>query len=1228
MANWSDLKAAVASIVKTNGNKEITGQLLQNVLNSIISNVGGNATYAGIATPSTNPGNPDGNVFYLAAEKGVYSNFNGFEIKPFSDVLLAILTNYNNTWYSQVISKSNIGIKLDKINPLDTSIEYIDSPTTTTDDLKNKVTSSDGAIKNGNYDLIRIEVPNDGFTYAGIALKLRENRPEGLMWNGGFSVVMSFRDENNAQLAYSGGNKNNNGETEFFSYDFYYSQFPKGTKYVLLYLLENRNNLKYYYPFSYCFVKKPYIMDKETGIHPYMYDYEIENAEKKIADIEKNTIKTKDYKAIGVDGKEKEHNYLGCTDFINTKNYKHVLLNTYYCYYREPLCFFYNSKKELIKFCSYFNSKEKATLPLKIRIPNEAQYVRINYVLESYWKSIYGDEKPYPEIKCEFISSDENWAYNESVYDKSSVSGTSINVNYTNYSEGTIYDMAEDYVISDLIPCSKGDLFAVGDGKQSVVGYHAVYDSELNILLFNRSTFSNYREVTFDNAAFIQFWYAPNIKAMIKKVESIEDKLAIQTYNNLKREALSEEVLNELESKTHPQFNKVSTQYSFEDYDSEGFRTLDYERAQKGLSIDKGGVLTANDSFAVSEYISIPNGVEIINILGDTNIIQSPSYIVRYPSSYIGFYDENKKPLALCNKAFNKEGNFVWLNQGEIISYSVPQNAKYFIVYAGHLSGGEYDQLFALGYSFTVIKRNNVKSPNEVKQYRKPFNNNVYNGIVINGVIDLNSNRYKISFVNIPKDAKTLTYSIIKPENWDVKVKKDANYSSLAYFYDASGNFIEYNTLDGYFTKNTVSYNIPKGAMYFVYYVGIIEDDVKYYPIQFAFNQFTEFELVNENGAIIDIPNIVRKYVKNEVQNVLPNELNYKPYTSELIRFKVEVNCSPLLQGDNVLSAEDGNNIGYDWGILRLPSNYTPNGKPVPLIISCHGATGHITETEGAIDINGYKGQLVRMGFAVMDMNGLPELYAPRVYDELHYGCPITIQCYIKGYEWVIKNYNIKRDGCFVEGASMGGMASVQIAACKQIPVLAYAGFCPAIDTFKQPYCNPWDTPNRARKEIALLFNFDNIDSVTFTSSKIPSTAEVQLFKDNIDKVLGYYPIFRHLVSGDVKSIFDVIPSTSDSLNESEQAIYDKFTCNFPVPVKIWHNWDDTTVRLRYSKYLCEMIKRAGGISYLREFPSGGHNAWDNGSKTNVLVDIDGNEMLCSSSVFEKYLWYKRWLID
>ena len=88
MAHWTTLKAAIASVIKNNGNQEITGQVLQNVLNNIVSSVGENSTFAGIATPSTNPGTPDGNVFYLATTPGTYSNFNGIEIASGEAVIL------------------------------------------------------------------------------------------------------------------------------------------------------------------------------------------------------------------------------------------------------------------------------------------------------------------------------------------------------------------------------------------------------------------------------------------------------------------------------------------------------------------------------------------------------------------------------------------------------------------------------------------------------------------------------------------------------------------------------------------------------------------------------------------------------------------------------------------------------------------------------------------------------------------------------------------------------------------------------------------------------------------------------------------------------------------------------------------------------------------------------------------------------------------------------------
>lgn len=98
MGNYEQLKQSVSDVIKTNGNQEITGSILQNVLLTIISSVGANAAFAGIATPTTNPGTPDGLVFYLASESGTYTNFNAIELQDGLSVLI-----WNGSWSSQQI---------------------------------------------------------------------------------------------------------------------------------------------------------------------------------------------------------------------------------------------------------------------------------------------------------------------------------------------------------------------------------------------------------------------------------------------------------------------------------------------------------------------------------------------------------------------------------------------------------------------------------------------------------------------------------------------------------------------------------------------------------------------------------------------------------------------------------------------------------------------------------------------------------------------------------------------------------------------------------------------------------------------------------------------------------------------------------------------------------------------------------------------------------------------
>lgn len=74
MSNYATLKAAVQSVVKSNGNKEITGTNMQSTLLGMITSLASGYLFKGMATPSTSPGTPDENVFYIGGA-GTYENF-------------------------------------------------------------------------------------------------------------------------------------------------------------------------------------------------------------------------------------------------------------------------------------------------------------------------------------------------------------------------------------------------------------------------------------------------------------------------------------------------------------------------------------------------------------------------------------------------------------------------------------------------------------------------------------------------------------------------------------------------------------------------------------------------------------------------------------------------------------------------------------------------------------------------------------------------------------------------------------------------------------------------------------------------------------------------------------------------------------------------------------------------------------------------------------------------
>ena len=114
MADYAKLKDAITEVIKTNGNQEITGQILQNTLLSIVNVIGEERTFAGVATPDTNPGNPDQNVIWAATQKGTYTGFGNY---VHDGVGIAFIGNTSSGW--QAVKMNVVGMDSDgnPVNP-------------------------------------------------------------------------------------------------------------------------------------------------------------------------------------------------------------------------------------------------------------------------------------------------------------------------------------------------------------------------------------------------------------------------------------------------------------------------------------------------------------------------------------------------------------------------------------------------------------------------------------------------------------------------------------------------------------------------------------------------------------------------------------------------------------------------------------------------------------------------------------------------------------------------------------------------------------------------------------------------------------------------------------------------------------------------------------------------------------------------------------------------------
>lgn len=118
--NYNVLKNSIAAVIKANGNEEITGDLLQQVLLSMVNILGSGYQFMGAAVPTTNPGTPDARVFYIATQAGTYANFGSPAIELDGTQIAVLL--FASSWTSVVLSvptkeyvDTALALKVDKV---------------------------------------------------------------------------------------------------------------------------------------------------------------------------------------------------------------------------------------------------------------------------------------------------------------------------------------------------------------------------------------------------------------------------------------------------------------------------------------------------------------------------------------------------------------------------------------------------------------------------------------------------------------------------------------------------------------------------------------------------------------------------------------------------------------------------------------------------------------------------------------------------------------------------------------------------------------------------------------------------------------------------------------------------------------------------------------------------------------------------------------------------------
>lgn len=347
-----------------------------------------------------------------------------------------------------------------------------------------------------------------------------------------------------------------------------------------------------------------------------------------------------------------------------------------------------------------------------------------------------------------------------------------------------------------------------------------------------------------------------------------------------------------------------------------------------------------------------------------------------------------------------------------------------------------------------------------------------------------------------------------------------------------------------------------------------------------------------------DLPNILVGNVEHkEYFNIRPQD---DGYTSFAIPIPIE---NPQASDTSTWDIQDDRVIKQGYGIIALPKTYSNTGAPTRIIMYCHGGATKYTPSTTRFKTGDVEPEYwLAEGYAVLDIDGNCDSLT-----EQHRYFPESIQSYLCAYDWAISNYNLRTDGVFLGGRSLGAGMAIRLMNTR-LPVIAC---CP-----NAPSTNPMKVLNNVSGKVRKLTAEKQGligTQPTWTNSNPMSKGEFDYFLSNYDRMARYNPMLNGIHESTTPEIRESLWTAGwvngSKLDEvpDEKAIIEKLSFRTPCPVKIFAcKNDDVAVYNRDAIYLYKTMMNSGQIVELRTFESSDSSTphWFELTDSRAMTDI------------------------